>query len=408
MKRRILQWSSALALAGAVTAAHAAVPAGISGSWINPSQGGHGFSVEVLPDGRAIAFWFVYDPAGHPVHLYLDGEIVEDAIIGTAYYNEGMKFGTFDEAERTQSVWGAVRLTFADCGHGWLEYNANGVAGTGYGSGRMPLARLSRIGTQACDYGIDGSTPSVALAGRAVVAGSTQDIPMRAAIDPDGRIWATPVTPPGPSLPIGSANSQPVLVGDVISRGAAPESPDRGLRWKVLSANAFTSAPPKTPDFVDGALTSGAAATAQAATDPTLLQSLDVSVDGSVRTLSTPAFDPAVLAPYTFDAALRGAGGLDAASVTIDANGAICIVVTGGGPAERGCQWRGQATPAYDFGPFFDFTLRRVGDAPSDVYVGRGWWENGSNAPQSLLRIVLVGANLDRGLGLVAERRSTP
>ena len=44
-----------------------------SGSWYNPDQSGHGFSVEVLSTERSIAYWFTYDPFGNPIFLYADG-----------------------------------------------------------------------------------------------------------------------------------------------------------------------------------------------------------------------------------------------------------------------------------------------------------------------------------------------
>jgi hypothetical protein len=44
-----------------------------SGSWYNPEQSGHGFSLEysVLNDGTplVVAYWYVYDTEGNPIFL---------------------------------------------------------------------------------------------------------------------------------------------------------------------------------------------------------------------------------------------------------------------------------------------------------------------------------------------------
>jgi hypothetical protein len=49
-----------------------------SGSWYNPEQSGHGFSLEysVLSDQTpvVVAYWYVYDSEGNPIWLIGRGE----------------------------------------------------------------------------------------------------------------------------------------------------------------------------------------------------------------------------------------------------------------------------------------------------------------------------------------------
>lgn len=118
----------------------------LSGSWYNANQDGHGLSVEILPDSRALIYWYVYHPDGTPTFLIAIGTYSGNRINADAYYNSGMKFGEFDPDDRTQVPWGTLMLTYNSCTSATLQYSSsmdhNGVP---YGSGTIPMTRLASI-----------------------------------------------------------------------------------------------------------------------------------------------------------------------------------------------------------------------------------------------------------------------
>ena len=52
----------------------------LSGSWYNPAQDGHGFSVEVLPDNRTVLYWYVYHPDGTPTFIVASGDNIGNTV----------------------------------------------------------------------------------------------------------------------------------------------------------------------------------------------------------------------------------------------------------------------------------------------------------------------------------------
>ena len=134
-----------LAVASLHGSVDAAVPSGISGTWYNAAQNGHGVSIEVIDETRVIAFWYVYDTNGQPVHLYIDGRINGRTISGTAYRASGMRFGQFDPATLSLDIWGQVDLDVLSCQSVRMRYRGNGPAGAGYGAGEIALGRLSQL-----------------------------------------------------------------------------------------------------------------------------------------------------------------------------------------------------------------------------------------------------------------------
>ena len=80
------------------SAAFAIGPA-YSGSWFNPDQNGHGFSLEysVLNDETPIfaAYWYVYDSEGNPIFLPGVGEPEEGNTV-TLEFNEPTSISIHD------------------------------------------------------------------------------------------------------------------------------------------------------------------------------------------------------------------------------------------------------------------------------------------------------------------------
>jgi len=122
-----------------------------TGSWYNADQSGHGFSVEVLPDGRAVIYWYVYNPDGTPTFLVAIGDLDGDTIQADVYHQTGMPFGTFDNSNLVQTNWGTLDFTVTDCDRAMLSYSSTmSIDGQPFGSGTIQLERLSSIAGLKC------------------------------------------------------------------------------------------------------------------------------------------------------------------------------------------------------------------------------------------------------------------
>ena len=375
----------------------AAVPSGISGSWYNPAQSGHGVSIEVLDDTRAIAFWYVYDPDGRPVHLYIDGRIEGSNINGTAYRASGMRFGQFDPATLNLDIWGQVELAVRSCQRMELRYRSNGPAGAAYGDGEIALTRLSQLRDLPCN-------PAPLLMGR--YAGQftlTQPTPepeLLAAVDEDGRLWATSTYLLGRRYVSGSL-APPVLVGmpigdsahvDVLALGntglddeGAPGFPY--LRTSNLMATVDTSGTPR----IDSLEVQG-----------NWLQSVQLTQDlaASVRMLQPVPLAALTQRQYQF--ATRDQFVDDTYRLSFDASGAACLRTP---PQVDTCDWSGSISVRNAQTAFFDFELHPSANLPQfegrPPLIGRGWVERSSDG--AIAALVFVGRDARNGLGFVAR-----
>jgi len=124
----------------------------LSGSWYNVDQDGHGLSVEILGNGTAVVYWFVYNPDGTPTFLIAQGPYSGDQIVATAYHVSGMRWGIFNPLEKTVLPWGEIVMTFQDCRHANLNYlAAHNDTSIPYGGGDIPMVRLSNIDHLQCN-----------------------------------------------------------------------------------------------------------------------------------------------------------------------------------------------------------------------------------------------------------------
>lgn len=123
-----------------------------SGSWFNPDQAGHGFSIEVISPERSIVYWYAYDPAGNPIFLYGDGTHSGDRIEAQVYFLQGMVWGEFDPDTNQMYEWGTLTITFEDCSHASVEYDSSFEYQNGepFGSGEIALTRLASISGFQC------------------------------------------------------------------------------------------------------------------------------------------------------------------------------------------------------------------------------------------------------------------
>ncbi len=131
----------------------------MSGSWYNPAQDGHGFSIEVGSDGLVVIYWYTYHPDGTPLFILAVGQAVGMSVTATAFYNTGMRFGVFDPTERMESEWGTVTVTFHDCRSGTVQYNSAFMhGGQTFGSGSFPIQKLVTIDHLQCQDDVRAGT----------------------------------------------------------------------------------------------------------------------------------------------------------------------------------------------------------------------------------------------------------
>ncbi len=388
----------AVTLAAASLSANlsAAVPSGISGTWYNAAQNGHGVSIEVIDETRVIAFWYVYDRSGQPVHLYIDGRIDGRTISGTAYRASGMRFGQFDPASLNLDIWGQIDLDVLSCQSVRMRYRGNGPAGAGYGTGEIALGRLSQLRDLPC-------TPAPLVMGRYrgqfAPAPAFSDPNLLAAVDEDGRLWATPTYLLGPRY-VSSNPAPPVLVSapirdfsrvEVLALGntglddeGAPGFPY--LRSSQLVATVDTLEVPRiqASDTASNWLNS-VQLEQDAAASARMLQPVSLAQIAQ-RAYRFTTLDQLVNTTY---------------ELRIAADGSTCLHP----PTETSCHWYGSISVRNGQTAFFDFELRPTtllshqfdGRPP---LVGRGWVERSGD--NQIAALVFVGRDSRNGLGFVA------
>lgn len=157
-------WSYALA---------SAIEPGHSGMWWDPERNGEGWVLEVLPNDRAVLYWYTYDEQGAQRWMLGVGDILRDeagdSIDFTLYATEGGRFGDdFDPNDVVEEVVGSAQMQFADCFNGEFSFNAYGQ------SLAIDIVRLSETMAAGCApiHGVPGF-PAYPHAGQ---SGSWYDI----------------------------------------------------------------------------------------------------------------------------------------------------------------------------------------------------------------------------------------
>ena len=147
-------WIVQGALAAATPSPSIALGGYLSGNWFDPSpdQSGHGFQLEFTAQANAvIAIWFVYPPNGGGQNwLYAQGtfDSTKNAVAIPAVLLSGPKFPPFyNSNDLQQTSWGTITFTFSDCNNGTASWNSTLP---GYGSGTIPIRRLTSIQGTAC------------------------------------------------------------------------------------------------------------------------------------------------------------------------------------------------------------------------------------------------------------------
>jgi hypothetical protein len=123
----------------------------MSGNWYDAAEGGQGFQLEFTDQGSLLAIWFVYTPDGSGQNwIYAQGSY--DATRNTATVPAEILTGArfpplFKSSDVHTTPWGTMTFTFTDCDHGTASWSSTVP---GYGSGSMPISRLTRISGTTC------------------------------------------------------------------------------------------------------------------------------------------------------------------------------------------------------------------------------------------------------------------
>jgi hypothetical protein len=122
--------------------------AGLSGSWFNPSEAGHGFSMQWMSRDEALIIWYTYDRDGNQKWLIGVGSRDDEQIVFPEMaVTSGARFGeAFDPQDVEQQPWGMLALEL-DCSTGVIAWEATE---SGYDTGTLELERLTGLTRPAC------------------------------------------------------------------------------------------------------------------------------------------------------------------------------------------------------------------------------------------------------------------
>ena len=130
------------------------IGSGITGSWYNQSQSGHGFQLEVLDTNppQLLAYWFVYGPSGYGGQAWVGGigPIAGNQATLQAFWLQGPGgvFPPYFNAHQvTEQSWGTLTFTFSDCNNGNVQWYSSVP---GYGSGSLAISRLTLPAGLSC------------------------------------------------------------------------------------------------------------------------------------------------------------------------------------------------------------------------------------------------------------------
>jgi streptogramin lyase len=124
----------------------------MSGSWYDPAQSGQGFQLEFTDQANtAVAVWYTYAPDGSGQNwIYAQGsyDSTTNSVTLPAVLVTGSAFPpNFNASNLNKTPWGSITFTFTDCSTGTASWNSTLP---GYGSGSMPINRLTRIKGTTC------------------------------------------------------------------------------------------------------------------------------------------------------------------------------------------------------------------------------------------------------------------
>ncbi|MEZ5465485.1 MAG: hypothetical protein R3F22_09750 [Lysobacteraceae bacterium] len=374
--------------------AHAYLPGSISGPFYNPEQSGHGITITVANDQRAIAIWHVFDPVGEPLTLYIEGDVEGRRIVGNAYAPEGMRFGEFNPADVQLPHWGSIEIAFDDCSNATLSWDADA---TDYEDGEMPIRRLVQPSGVNCTLPIDVQIP----------AGLYLDVEKRyqGLIDDEGVLWGIERDFQPDGYPLGMIPSTlwvgthvPIsFVGTPVSERPVSESESvvsmlasaTDLLWLQAPeqprqiTNTYSIYPNGSSGqiYLSGVIFQTPVTLQTGSEDASVSQSMPLSVADLTGTYLVPIRDQ--LVPRL-------------TKLEIDHDGALCIYAR---MESAHCHVTGKVAVANAELGIIEFRASHSDNPSLPVYFGRGWMADADYGRE----LVLVGhPDGGKGFGLVA------
>lgn len=134
----------------------AAIDARYSGQWYDPARSGEGIAMEVLPDQRALVYFFTYPPAveaGQQAWLIGSGPIIGHSVVIEDMRRPLMRADSASGEDVLESPhWGRLWLDFSSCETGSMRWEGK----PGWGSEQVTLKRLTSVHRLGCANSIDG------------------------------------------------------------------------------------------------------------------------------------------------------------------------------------------------------------------------------------------------------------
>ena len=124
-----------------------------SGSWYNPDQSGHGFSMEFgeADDGSplAIVYWYTYDNSGKPIFMVGNGVPGDNEVTVTFESPVGMQYGVFDKDSVVREGGGTAQIEFTDPDNATFSYTPSDFSTSNWGHTQpiesLPLVKIFAI-----------------------------------------------------------------------------------------------------------------------------------------------------------------------------------------------------------------------------------------------------------------------
>lgn len=125
-----------------------------SGSWYQPEQSGHGFSMEFgqTLDGSplAVVYWFTYDALGNPIFMLGTGSPAGNRVEIAFHSPVGMVFGEFLPETVSREDGGTAVIEFTDRENATFNYTPSEFTVTQWGHGEVvDLALIKLFGIDA-------------------------------------------------------------------------------------------------------------------------------------------------------------------------------------------------------------------------------------------------------------------
>jgi hypothetical protein len=132
-----------------------AIDGRFSGQWFDPARDGEGISLEVLPDNKALVYFFTFPPAGSAAQqtwLMAVGDVIDG---GVEFAD--VQLPSLDSSGQLHGEhWGRIGLTFSDCNTGAMRWDGP----AGWGSMEVPLARITALQGLGCGAAGDAAQVS--------------------------------------------------------------------------------------------------------------------------------------------------------------------------------------------------------------------------------------------------------